>query len=335
MTVVLSALWSYAGVSMREDEGGWFDANRARMLREKGFGYVAPLLGDGRTRVNEQHAFAIRANATRQGLAMVGWFTPRNTSGVPVAETVQLAADCKAEYGLDAVRYQCEAEFEYSNPAMGGAPAERFGAMAELGAEHRARLGATPAAVYARVGLNLADGWWAKAWQYGFRCFVECYGPTERPTHPGWAAIAAPGSYAPPLVGGWWYRVRLGTVVRMGRMTDDGRSIVVDGATYRVGTAAGPRRIANPGNAAETKWGAVLGFFPTSWIKPVVPTYVGEAGVRPSGATLAREILTFQASARKFGDASKGWSVYVGPEMTADHFDSISPRVLTGTALLP
>jgi hypothetical protein len=136
------------------------------------------------------------------------------------------------------------------------------------------------------------------------------------------------------LVGGWNYRVKLGAKYYFGRIADNGREVVVDGqGTFPVGSPAGPRFIQAFGNP---KYGAVVGFFPTSWIKPVVSTYRG-TGVpaKPSGVTLAGEILTFQSYARKYGDASKGFSVYVGPEMSQDHFDHISPTVLAGAALLP
>ena len=286
MAINVASIWSYAGVSMREDEGGWADPNRIRALKSEGWGYVVPLILDGRTPQNRDHIRSIITEARRSGMGVVGWVTPR--LDVPIAETVELTAQAVSEYGLDAVRYQTEAEFEYSNGSMGGTPAQRFDNMAYLGAEHRAQMGTKPAAVYARVGLNLADAWWAKAWQFNMRCFVECYGPSEGGIHPGWAAVAAPGSASPPLVGGWWYRTRLGTVVHMGRMDDDGRAITVSGqGTFPVGSPAGPRQIAKFGNP---KWGAVLGFFPTSWVKIVVPSYQGAAG-RPSGATLAREIL--------------------------------------------
>lgn len=330
MTVVTSSIWSYAAVSMREDEGGWCDTNRVRFLRQRGFGIVGPLVLDGRTPQNAEHLDRIRRDTRQNGMALTGWVTPR--LDVPIAETVQLAAEMTQRYGLDGIRYQCEAEFEYSNPSMGGTPAQRYELMAHLGAEHRSRIGALPAAVYARVGLNLCDAWWTKAWQYGFRCFVECYGPSEGGTHPGWASIAAPGSSAPPLVGGWWYRVKLGTTIHLGRLNDDARGVTVDGVVYPIGSAAGPRYIARYGN---NKWGGIVGFFPTGWIKPVVPTYIGATGVRPSGTTLAGEIRTFQSLVKKFGGATKGYSVYVGPEMTEDHFAHISPTVLTGTALLP
>lgn len=326
----VASLWSYAGVSLREDEGGWADPNRCRMLKQRGFGYVAPLVLDGRTRQNEAHLDMIRRETARNGMAMTGWVTPRLDS--PVDETIAIAADLVRRYGLDGIRYQCEAEFEYSNPSMGGTPAQRYELMAHLGEAHRRLLGSLPGAVYARVGLNLADAWWTKAWQYGFRCFVECYGPAEGPTHPGWAAIAAPGSAQPQLVGGWWYRVKLGTTIHIGRLNDDARAVTVDGQVFPVGSKAGPRYIAQYGNP---RWGGIVGFFPTSWIKPVVPTYIGATGTRPTGHTLAGEILTFQTLIRKFGGATKGYSIYVGPEMNADHFDRISPVALTGAALLP
>jgi hypothetical protein len=135
-------------------------------------------------------------------------------------------------------------------------------------------------------------------------------------------------------VGGWNYRVKLGARFYPGRITDDGRDVDVETqGVFRIGSPAGPRFIEAFGNP---KYGAVPGFFPTSWIKPVVPTYRG-VGVpaKPAGAVLANEIRMFQASAKKYGDASKGYSVYVGPEMTVDHFAHIAPRVLTGAALLP
>ena len=333
MTINLDALWSYAGVSMREDEGGWADPNRMRMLRDHGFGYVAPLLGDGATEQNREFMDVIVAEARRNGTAVVGWFTPRPTLGIPISVTVAMAADAKQRYGLAGVRYQTEAEFEFSNPSMGGDPGDRFSAMAVLGDEHRKQLGTTPGAVYARVGLNLADAWWAKAWQYGFRCFVENYGPSEGGTHPGWSAITAPGSAQPPLVGGWWYRTKLGSRIYLGRINDDGRAVTVEGqGVFPIGSPAGPRFIQQFG---DPKWGAIVGFFPTSWIKPVEPTYIGATGVRPSGSTLAGEIVTFQKNIAKYGGGTKGFSVFVGPEMTADHFAHISPTVLTGTALLP
>lgn len=333
MAVNLAALWSYAGVSMREDEGGWADANRMKFLKERGWGYVSLLLGDGRTERNRNHADAIVREADRNGMAVVGWFTPRPTHGIPIAETVAMAKDCVDRYGIDGIRYQTEAEFEYSNPAEGGTPAERFGAMSELGQEHRKLLPTIPTCVFSRVGLNLADAWWAMAWKYKMRCSVECYGPTEGVTHPAWGAPAAAGSAGPPLVGGWWYRVKLGSVIEMGRLSDDGRSIVVSGyGDFPVGSSAGPRQISRFG---DPKWGSVYGFFPTTWLKITVPSYAGAIGSKPSGATLAREIRDWQATVRKFGPATKGFSVYVGPEMTADHFAHISPSVLTGAALLP
>jgi hypothetical protein len=152
--------------------------------------------------------------------------------------------------------------------------------------------------------------------------------------HPGWSSISGPSSYAPPLVGGWNYRVKLGAKYYFGRIADNGREVVVDGqGTFNIGSPAGPRYISAFGNP---KYGAVVGFFPTSWIKPVEPTYKGlGVAAKPSGVTLAREILLFQQSARKYGDASKGYSIFVGPEMNQDHFDHISPTVLTGAALLP
>lgn len=333
MSVNLASLWSYAGVSMREDEGGWADANRIRFLRERGWGYVAPLLGDGRTEQNRNHIDMIVRECRRNGVAVVGWFTPRPHLGVPVSETVAMAHDCVQRYGLDAVRYQTEAGYEYSNPGEGGTPGERYDAMAHLGAAHRALLPTIPTAVYARVGLNLADAWWVKAWQYRFRCFVECYGPSEGGTHPGWAAIAAPGSANPPLVGGWWYRVRLGSNWYPGRLTDDGRSIDVSGqGIFPVGSAAGPRQIWQFGN---TKWGAVAGFFPLSHLKIVVPTYIGATGQKPNGTVLAREVREWQRLIQKYGAATKGYSVYVGPEMSADQFAEISPVALSGAALVP
>lgn len=332
MSMNLASLFSYAGVSMREDEASWCDTNRVKFLRQRGWGYVAPLILDGRTEQNRADLDRIRRDTRAQGMALLGWVTPRHTSGVPIEETLENAAAAVARYGLDGLRYQCEAEFEYSNPAMGGTPAERFDAMAVLGEAHRRLMGNLPAAVYSRVGLNLADAWWAKAWQYGFRCFVESYGPSEGGTHPGWASITAPGSASPPLVGGWWYRTKLGTKVHLGRLNDDGLAVTVEGqGVFPVGSPAGPRFISQFGNP---KWGAIVGFFPTSWIKPVEPTYSGAAG-RPSGVTLAGEIRTFQSLVRKFGGATKGYSIYVGPEMTADHFDHISPNVLTGAALVP
>lgn len=332
MSVNLTSLFSYAGVSMREDEASWCDTNRVKFLRARGWGYVTPLILDGRTPRNLSDLDRLRRDTRAQGMALLGWVTPRPTTGVPIPETMSMAADMVARYGLDGLRYQCEAEFEYSNPAMGGTPAERYQSMDILGAEHRARLGTLPGAVYARVGLNLADAWWAKAWQYQFRCFVENYGPAEGPTHPGWSAASAPGSANPQLVGGWWYRVKLGTKLYLGRMNDDGRGITVEGqGSFPVGSPAGPRFIKNFGSE---KWGAVLGFFPTSWIKPVEPTYAGAAG-RPTGAVLASEIRQFQQIIKRYGGATKGYSVYVGPEMTTEHFAAISPNVLTGAALLP
>jgi len=340
MSVNVAALWSYAGVSMREGEASWCDTNRVRMLAQKGFGYVAPLVLDGRTRQNEADLHRIRRDTTANGVAFVGWVTPRpvpSTSTandqVPVEETIQATADMVREYGFDGIRFQTEAEFEYTTSMVAGTPQERYESMAHLGDAYRLFLGNIPAAVYARVGLGLADAWWTKAWQFGFRCFVECYGPAEGGTHPGWAAIAAPGSYVPQIVGGWNYRVKLGARYYFGRMNDDGRSVTVDGqGVFSVGSPAGPRYIAA---FDKPKYGAIVGFFPTSWIKPVVPTYSGAIGSKPSGETLAREILSFQSYARKYGDASKGYSIYVGPEMTDDHFANISPTVLTGSALLP
>lgn len=331
MTIVAASIWAYAGVSMREDEGGWADANRVRDLRARGWGYVAPLLGDGRTPQNREHMDAIVREARRNGIGAVGWFTPRPTHGIPIGETVAMAHEAVQRYGLDGVRYQTEAEFEYSNPAEGGTPGQRFDSMAVLGAEHRALMPKLPTAVYARVGLNLADAWWAKAWQYGFRCAVECYGPSEGKDHPGWAAVAAPGSASPPLVGGWWYRVRLGKLIRLGRLTDNARSIQVDGDEYFVGSSAGPRQISRYG---DPKWGAVLGFFPTSWLKIVCPAY-GVGGVKPAGTVLASQIREWQRIVGRYGDRPKGYSVYVGPEMTADMFDEISPVALPGAALVP
>lgn len=336
----LSLLWSYAGVSMREREASWADTNRVKMLKQKGFGYVAPLVLDGRTMQNEADLHRLRRDTTAQGMAFVGWCTPRPVPSsdaandeVPIPETLRILAEMKATYGFDAVRYQTEAEFEYTTGMVGGTPQKRYESMATLGEQHRQHLGNLPGAVYARVGLGLADAWWTKAWQYGFRCFVECYGPAEGPTHPGWAAVSGPSSYQPQLVGGWNYRVKLGAKYYFGRMTDDNRSVTVDGqGTFKVGSPAGPRFIEAFG---DPKYGAVVGFFPTSWIKPVEPTYKGAIGHKPDGATLAREILQFQGFARKYGDASKGYSIYVGPEMTADHFATISPVALPGAALLP
>lgn len=332
MSVILASLFSYAGVSMREREAAWCDTNRIRYLRQRGWGYVSPLILDGRTEQNRGELDRIRRDTRAQGMAMLGWVTPRHTSGVPIEETMQLTADAVARYGLDGIRYQCEAEFEYSNPAMGGTPAERFGAMAVLGEAHRRLLGNLPGAVYARTGLGLTDAWWAKAWQFGFRCFIENYGPAEGPTHVSWSAITAPSSAQPQLVGGWWYRVKLGAKVHLGRLNDDARAVTVEGqGVFPVGSPAGPRFIAQFGNP---RWGAIVGFFPTSWLKPVEPSYSGAAG-RPTGATLANEIRAFQSLIKKFGGATKGYSVYVGPEMTTDHFDRISPTVLTGAALVP
>lgn len=334
MSVNAAAVFSYAGVSMREDEAGWCDTNCVRFLRERGWGYVAPLILDGRTLQNDAHLDRIRRDTRAQGTALVGWVTPRLDT--PVAETCQIAAELVDRYGLDGIRYQCEAEFEYSNASMGGTPEQRYELMAHLGAEHRARMGNLPTAVYARVGLNLADAWWAKAWQFGFRCFVECYAPTESyrdPTHPGWAVIAAPGSAQPPLVGGWSYRVKLGTKFYFGRLSDDRLSVNVEGqGVFRVGSAAGPRYIEQFGDA---RWGGIVGFFPTSWLKPVVPTYPVSGNPKPMGSTLAGEIRTFQSLVRRYGGATKGYSVFVGPEMTADHFANISPSALAGAALLP
>ena len=334
MSVNLASVFSYAGVSLREGEDSWLDLNRVRFLHERGWGYAAPLLVDGITEWNRDNLDLIVREMHRRGLAVIGWATPRNTSGIPVSETVAKMHEAVVRYGLDGVRYQCEAEFEYSNPSMGGTPGGRFGAMNELGAAHRALMPTIPTAVYARVGLNLCDAWWAKAWQYRFRCFVECYGPAEGGTHPGWAAIAAPGSAAPPIVGGWWYRVKLGKIVHLGRVDDNGRTVTVDGqGTFTIGSPAGPRFIDGFDNP---KWGAVLGFFPTDWLKIVVPAYKG-IGVssKAAGATLAREVREWQAVVRRYGPATKGYSVYVGPEMTADHWSAISPTVLAGAALLP
>ena len=338
----LNLVWSYAGVSAREDEASWMDTNRIKMLKARGFGYVAPLVLDGRTPQNLPDLHRIRRDCTQQGIGMVGWCTPRpvpSSSGagddVPIADTLQILAELKKEYGFDAIRYQCEAEFEYTTGMVAGTPQQRYEAMAHLGAEHRAQLGNLGGAVYARVGLGLADAWWTKAWQYGFRCFVEDYGPSEGPPpdHPGWASIGGPSSYQPPLVGGWNYRVKLGAKFYFGRINDDGRNVTVDGqGVFPIGSPAGPRYIEAFGNP---KYGAVAGFFPTSWIKPVVSTYWGAAGAKPAGSVLANEIRTFQSYARKYGDSSKGYSIYVGPEMTQDHFDHISPSVLTGAALLP
>lgn len=330
MAVSLPAIWSYAGVSMREEEGAWADTNRIRFLADRGWGYVTPLLGDGRTERNRADIARIVRDCHANGMAVAGWFTPR--LDVPIVETVAMAHDCVQRYGIDAARYQTEAEFEYSNASMGGTPAERFQLMENLGRAHRNLMPSIPSAVYARVGLNLADAWWTRAWQYGFRCFVEQYGPSEYATHPGWAAVGAPGSASPPIVGGWWYRTRLGKKVYPGRVTDDARSVEVEGqGTFPIGSPAGPRQIAQ---FSSNKWGAVLGFFPTSWLKIVVPTYDGPGG-RPTGATLAREILEWQSRVRRYGSKPLGYSVYVGPEMTTGHFDAISPRALPGTALLP
>lgn len=333
MSVVAASIWAYAGVSMREDEAGWADPSRVADLRRRGWGYLAPLLGDGVTEQNRDRMDALVREARRNGLGVVGWFTPRPTHGSAIADTVQMAWEAVQRYGLDGVRYQTEAEFEYSNSAEGGSPVQRFDAMAVLGMEHRALMPKLPTAVYARVGLNLADAWWAKAWQYQFRCAVECYGPAEGGPHPGWAATAAPGSALPPLVGGWWYRVRLGARIYMGRLGDDGRAVVVEGqGTFNVGSSAGPRQILQYG---DPKWGAVLNFFPGSWLKIVVPSYAGAAGQKPLGTVLAREIREWQRLVKKYGQATKGYSVYVGPEMTTGQFDAISPNVLTGAALLP
>jgi hypothetical protein len=136
------------------------------------------------------------------------------------------------------------------------------------------------------------------------------------------------------LVGGWNYRVKLGARFYPGRINDDGRHVTVDGhGEFLVGSPAGPRFIQAFGNP---KYGAIAGFFPTSWVKPVIPTYKG-TGVtqKPSGTTLAGQVKQFQAFSRKYGGASKGYSIYVGPEMTADHFAHVSPKVLAGAALLP
>ena len=330
MGVNLAAIWSYAGVSMREDEGAWADTNRIRFLKQRGWGYVTPLLGDGRTERNRSDIARIVRDCHANGMAVAGWFTPR--LDVPITETVAMAHDCVQRFGIDAVRYQTEAEFEYSNVSMGGTPAQRFHLMQDLGQAHRALMPSIPSAVYARTGLNLADAWWTRAWQYAFRCFVEQYGPSEYPTHTGWAAIGAPGSASPPIVGGWWYRTRLGKKVYAGRVTDDARNVEVEGqGSYPIGSPAGARQIAQFGN---NKWGAVLGFFPTSWLKIVVPTYDGPGG-RPTGALLAREIREWQERVKKYGPKSIGYSVYVGPEMNDDHFNAISPTALAGAALLP
>ena len=330
MAVVVSSLWSYAGVSMRENEAAWCDTNRVRFLRQRGWGYVTPLILDGRTEQNRGDLDRIRRDTRANGMALVAWVTPR--LDVPVVETVDMTAEAVARYGLDGVRYQTEAEFEYSNGSMGGTPAQRYGMMDQLVSAHRNALAAVPAACYARVGLNLADAKWISAWQFGFRCFVECYGPAESPTHPGWAATAAPGSAQPQLVGGWSYRVKLGAQIFAGRLNDDGLAVTVDGqGVFPVGSPAGPRYISQFGNP---KWGGIVGFFPTSWIKPVEPSYSGPAG-RPSGATLAGEIQQFQTIIRRYGGATKGYSVYVGPEMTDDHWATISPSVLAGAALVP
>jgi len=242
MPVNVASLWSYAGLSMREGEGSWLDAARARFLAQRKWGYVAPLLVDGEREWNHESIDALVRECRRNGIAVVAWATPRPTSGIPCSVTVAKVQEAVQRWGLDGVRYQTEAEFEYSNGSMGGTPAERFGSMQELGASHRALMPTIPTAVYARVGLNLADAWWAKAWQYQFRCAVELYGPAEGGTHPGWAAIGAPGSAAPPVVGGWWYRVKLGTKVYLGRVDDNGRTVTVAGqGTFAIGSPAGPR----------------------------------------------------------------------------------------------
>ena len=43
----VATIWSYAGISMREREAAWCDTNRVRFLRQRGWGYVAPLVLDG------------------------------------------------------------------------------------------------------------------------------------------------------------------------------------------------------------------------------------------------------------------------------------------------
>lgn len=334
----MASLFSYAGVSMREEEASWCDTNRVRFLKQRGWGYVVPLIVDGRQEVNRADLDRIRRDTRASGMALLGWVTPRpvapaGQTAVPIEETLQMTADAVARYGLDGIRYQCEAEFEYTASYAGGTPAERFNSMAVLGEAHRRLMGTLPGAVYARTALGICDAWWAKAWQYQFRCFIENYGPAEGPTHPSWSSFTAPNSALPQLVGGWWYRVKLGAKFYLGHMDDDARGILVDGqGHFRVGSPAGPRYISQFGNP---KWGGIVGFFPTAWIKPTEPSYAGAAGVKPSGTTLAAEIRTFQTLLRKFGGASKGYSVYVGPEMTDDQFAHISPNVLTGAALLP
>lgn len=341
MSVVLSAVWSYAGWAMRETEAAALDAARARQLRDLGFGYVEVLLVDGASTVNRGTNEIDRAaqHALANHLPLVCWATPR-PAHVPVERTVELTAEAVRRYGCAAVRYQCEAEFEYSNEAGGGTPASRYTAMEALGAAHRRLLGGIPTSVYTRGSLERADAAWATAWRYGMRPGIEVYGVNETPVaegvppRPDFGQPAAKESALPRIVAGWTYRVRLGKAIHLGRVTDDGRSVVVaESGTYLIGSPAGPRAIDQFGDPA---FGAVLGFFPTSWLKPVVSPYPNpQTRAKPTGAELASEIRAFQRQVRRHGQATKGYCVWAGPEMGSDHYQALAPKTLTGAALLP
>jgi len=338
VSVNVASIWAYAGIALREDEAGYADAARLRFLKARGWAYVEVLLGSGRDETNRGPDLIETAAASCRavGLPLVGWFNPR-PADVPISETVAMAHDCVQRYGLAAVRYQTETEFEYSGST--GTPASRYGAMQDLGVAHRALLPTIPTSIYTRGPLHQADAWWAVAWRYGFRPAVEIYGVTETPTGPfpprlDFAEQAAKGSALPPVVGGWWYRVRLGHIIRIGRVTDDGKSVEVDGyGTFQLGTYFGPRFI---DQYQDGKWGALLGFFPSSWLKPVLGPYPNPyTREKPSGAALAAEIRTWQRVVRRYGPATKGYSVWPGSELTDEHYAALSPTVLVGAALVP
>lgn len=341
MSVTVSAIWAYAGFSCRETEAQAISLQQAKKLRDAGFGFVEVLLVDGKTEVNRHSNEIDRAAASclAHGLPLVGWATPR-PAHVPIEETVGMLADAVHRYGLAAVRYQTEAEFEYSNPAGGGTPASRYMAMETLGAAHRRLLGGIPTSVYVRGSLQRADAYWAAAWRYKMRPGIEIYGVNETPTpagvppRPDFGQPAAKESALPALVAGWWYRVRLGKTIDAGRITDDGLSVWVPGKdTYPLGSAAGPRFLAQFG---DPKWGAVLNFFPGGWLKPVVAPYGNpQTGRKPTGLELASEIRAFQSQVRKHGPATKGYTVWAGAEMEGEHYQALSPKLLTGAALLP
>jgi hypothetical protein len=343
---VLSAIWAYAGVAYRETEAQALSLQEAKRLRSLGFARAEILLVDGETLVNRASDEMDRAAASclAAGIETTVWATPR-PAHVPIEKTVELAVEAAHRYGSTSVVYQTEAEFEYSNGAGGGTPASRYSAMEALGAAHR-RLFSGPTAIYVRGSLVLADAAWTTAWHYGMRPLLECYAVNESPTpagfppRPDWAAAVAKESMVPRLVGGWSYRVRLGTKPHVGRLSDDERFILVPGhEPYRVGSAAGPRHIANFG---DPKWGAILGFFPGSWLKIAVSPYphplngTPEDGQKPTGAELAAEIRAFQATVKKHGGgATKGYTVWAAAEMTDEHHAQLSPKTLTGAALLP